>query len=323
MRPGPLKTFEESMRMAATFAESPTRLRFPRQPWLWVLAPLVAFVAVLSLLSWWFTEPLVDKTPTPALTHAPAPVSASKPEPRAWPAEHLEGEPAKRLLLQVLRTAAERIAAVKGYTATFRKQERIQGKLGPETTMEMKVRHQPFAVYLKYLNPQAGKEVVYAEGRYGNKVIGHNAGWTRQLLPRLAVPPTHPLALAESRHPITEAGLANLIRKLIHFRELDLADPEAVTILDRATGPNGQPVLRSFHEHPHYQPDRPFARVEVLYDPETFLPIQITSFDWPSPDDPGHFPLAERYTYENLNLDAKLSDLDFDPANPAYAFHRF
>jgi hypothetical protein len=33
--------------------------------------------------------------------------------------------------------------------------------------------------------------------------------------------------------------------------------------------------------------------------------------------------LAERYLYENLDLDADLTALDFDPANPEYAFHRY
>ena len=68
----------------------------------------------------------------------------------------------------------------------------------------------PFAVYLKFLAPQAGKEVVYAEGHHENKVIAHSGGLARLLVPRLAVAPDHPLALADSRHAVTEAGVANL-----------------------------------------------------------------------------------------------------------------
>ena len=62
----------------------------------------------------------------------------------------------------------------------------------------------------------------------------------------------------------------------------------------------------------------------MLYDPETRLPRRIDSYDWPEPGKgPGALQLAERYSYEDLDLDAPLSDLDFDPANPAYAFSRF
>ena len=127
----------------------------------------------------------------------------------------------------------------------------------PEQTLAMKVRHRPFAVYLKFLAPKEGKEVVYAEGHHENKVITHTPGVVGWLIPRLAVPPDSPQVLAESRHPITEAGLANLTKKLIGFRRMDLDDPEAVTILDRTTGPDGRAWLRSLHTHPRKDRNAP------------------------------------------------------------------
>ena len=60
---------------------------------------------------------------------------------------------------------------------------------------------------------------------------------------------------------------------------------------------------------------------ELLTD--TRLPAQIRSYDWPEPGETGDLKLAERYTYEQLDFDASLTDLDFDPANPEYAFSRF
>ena len=168
----------------------------------------------------------------------------------------------------------------------------------------MKVRQRPFAVYFKFLAPKPGKEVLYAEGHHDDKVIAHSGGLAGRLVPRLALQPDHPLALAETRHPVTEAGLAKLTAKLIGFRRLDLEDPEAVTTLDRTTGPDGRLRYRSVHTHPAQNPDRPFARVVVLYDPVTRLPIQITSYDWPAPDHQGELLLAEDYSYEDLDLGA-------------------
>ena len=187
----------------------------------------------------------------------------------------------------------------------------------------MKVRQRPFAVYFKFISPHEGKEVVYAEGQRENHVIAHGGGIVRFLVPRLAVPPTHPLALADTRHAITEAGLANLTMKLINFRRMDLKDAEAITILDRTTDEKGRPRLRSVHRHPTPHQDRPFAYVEVLYDPESRIPVQISNFEWAGPENRDQPLLAERYLYEDLDLDAKLTALDFDPANPAYAFHRY
>ena len=190
--------------------------------------------------------------------------------------------------------------------------------------MKLKARPDPFAIYFKFVSPHPGKEVVFASGRHDDKIVAHNGDWKDKLIPRLKLDPKGLIALADSRHPITEAGLVHLTDKLIGFRRLDLDDTEAVTILDRVTEDDGRKWLRAVHTHPHHHPDRPFARVEVRLDPETFLPLQITSFDWPADEaKPGALQLAERYAYDDLDLDANLTDLDFDPANPAYGFSRF
>jgi hypothetical protein len=214
---------------------------------------------------------------------------------------------------------------VSGYTATLRKQERIGGKLLPEHKMLMKVRHQPFSVYFKYLapSPDPGREVLFVEGKHNNKMIVHKNDITRHLFPRLPIDPNGPLALADNRHPITEAGLANLTAKLIGYRKLDLNDGESRCTLDRCTDEEGREWLRSVHVPGKQAPDRPFQRVEVLYDPATNLPHQIRNFDWVKPDHEGELPLAERYTYDDLNLTAPLGEIDFDTSNPEYAFKRF
>ena len=62
----------------------------------------------------------------------------------------------------------------------------------------------------------------------------------------------------------------------------------------------------------------------MLYDPDTLYPVHISSFDWPaSADQAGELELAERYVYDDVRFDPAPSAIDFDPANPAYAFQRF
>jgi hypothetical protein len=311
---------------------SPTQPRIPTsgRRWVWVALSVVLLpLLLLGVASWWLTEPLQSVSTVHRAHVAARPVLEPAVGPSStagcleWPADRLEGDAAKRRLLDILTKVKSRIDHVEGYTALFRKQERLDGKLGKLQTMQMKVRNAPFAIYLKFVDPEPGKEVVYCEGRHDNKMIAHSTGWSRRLLPRLALAPTHPLALAENRHPITDAGLASLTNKLLGFRRMDLTDPEAVTILDRITTPDGRTLLRSIHTHPNPNADRPFARVEVLYNPETKFPVEISSFDWPTPGETEELALAERYVYEDLKLDESFSDMDFDPANPAYAFHRY
>lgn len=293
-----------------------------RRKWLSLVLTVPALVV---LTSWWFTAPLDDEPgePMSPVSSMPAPSAPSTGGRPAWPEGRLEGREAKERLLAIVEDAARRIDQATGYTATFKKQERLGGTLYPEQTMAMKVRQRPFAIYLKFLAPKAGKEVVFAEGHHGNKVIAHNGDWTRRLIPRLSVAPDSPTALAESRHPITEAGLSKLAEKLVTFRKIDLEDAEAVTILDRTTGPDGRAWLRSTHLHEHPNATRPFQKIEVLYDPETHFPLRISNYDWPAPGISGEPPLAERYAYDDLVLDAPLTALDFDPSNPAYEFLRY
>ena len=291
----------------------------------WVVALLMTVVAVVIGVSWWLTAPLEEPTVPPpvAATPEPGPMVRNQDQPVDWPEGEVKGLAAKRLLLRSLEQASDQLGRSTGYTATFRKQERLNGKLGTEQTLAMKVRHEPFAIYLKFLAPKPGKEVVYAEGHHDNQIIAHNGDWTRKLVPRLKVAPDSAVALADSRHPITEAGLLNLVRRLARFRVLDLTDDDAETILDRLTDAEGRDWLRSVHLHTIRTDERPFMRVEVLYDHATRYPMQISNFDWPEPGQTGDLHLAERYRYDDVKLDAALGPIDFDPANPDYAFMRF
>ena len=308
----------------SSLAAEPERPELPRRlPRAWWLALIVIPIS-LGFASWYFTASLEDhQVPLPpgSEPNRPVAVAPTVDEPLTWPDRRVEGEEAKATLLRVMERAVARVERVEYYTAKFLRQERVGGVLGPEIVSTLKVRNHPFAIYLKYRTVKPGKEVVYAEGHHDNKVIAHNGDWTRKLIPRLAVAPDSPLALADSRHPVTDAGLLSLSRKLLKFRRLDLGDADASTVLDRTTAPDGRPVLRSVHHHSK-PAGRPFCHVEIWYDPETLLPFQISSYDWPAPGQSGPLDLAERYLYEDLKLDAPLSAADFDPANPEYAFTR-
>jgi hypothetical protein len=298
----------------------PTRFRrLVRRKWLWAVASLPLIVLAVS---GWLTAPL---EPPSVGTTSTKPTLVKPPEVKLadWPTVPIEGPAATRLLLDSLLSARDRLAASGGYTALFRKVERVNGTLGAERVMEMKCRHDPFAIYLKFRTPEPGKEVVFSTGHYDDEVIAHGVGLSRRLVPRLKLSPEAARAISGDRHPITEAGLWNLTERLIKYRRLDLDDREARTVLDRTLGDDGREYLRSSHTHPTHKSNRPFQVVEVLYDPLTRIPVAIWNYDWLSPGGTGEPRLAESYRYDDLKLDVRLSDLDFDPANPAYDFTRF
>ena len=281
-----------------------------------------------SLVYYLMNEPVTNALDGAVGRISPPEHLESEPEttiqpPLRWPDETLSGTPAKELLLRFIEQSVAQFEAIPGYQATLNRQERVDNKLGPEQIIKLKVRHAPFAIYMKFLSPDTGKEAIFAEGQNDNHVVAHGGGLTRLLLPHLKVPPRSRLALSGNRHPITEAGLLNLTRKLLRFRQMDLEDEDAETVLDRVTDSEGRCWLRSVHTHTVQVADRPFSYVEVYYDPETNLPSRIKSFDWPATNGEDLKHLAERYEYTNLVIDAQFGQDDFDYQNPAYDFRRF
>ncbi len=54
-------------------------------------------------------------------------------------------------------------------------------------------------------------------------------------------------------------------------------------------------------------------RAVINLDMESKIPIKVRIYDWDG-------LLVEDYGYENLKLDAALTDTDFNPNNPEYRF---
>ncbi|MCA9065549.1 MAG: DUF1571 domain-containing protein, partial [Planctomycetaceae bacterium] len=64
--------------------------------------------------------------------------------------------------LFALQDGARFLENVKTYSAVFNKQERINGDLSENQTIEMKIQHHPhFGVYMKWKNGDAGRQVLY------------------------------------------------------------------------------------------------------------------------------------------------------------------
>jgi hypothetical protein len=269
--------------------------------------------------------PLPDRSGPPTIGAADLVGSpetqANKPLP-PWPTETTTGDRARAITLAYLTRAKQIIDKIPSYSATLRRRESINGKFGPEQTLLLKARHNPFSIYLQFLAPKKGKEALYVEGERDGKVMAHNGDWTRRLIPLLEVDPTSPLAMKDNRHPITDAGLEKLVNRLLYFRQLDIRDNQGSVTCDRVVDEVGKEWYRYITLLPEPDGLRPFHRVDVYLCPEIGLPLRIRNYEWPASDSPSNEPvLVETYAYDDLNLDAGLSSADFDPHNPEYAFY--
>ncbi|QDV34758.1 DUF1571 domain-containing protein [Tautonia plasticadhaerens] len=264
----------------------------------------------------------VAPLPSPASLEAAPEAAATRrtAPPPDWPSDRLEGPEAKRLLLDALAGLVERLERHDGYSAVIRRQERVGGRLLAEQTLRMKVRHRPASIYVRNIGVQDGFEVIFVEGLRDGKLIHHSGGLAGRLLPVLELSPRSPLAMSQSRFPITEAGLLSAARMLRDDCRRDLGEPGASIVLDRLVDPEGHTRYRSRLRYDAPAPGRPFSRVEVLYDPGTFLLREMTFSDWPEAPGPGEPLLGGRFVVVEFDPSAVPSDRDFDATNPAYDF---
>ena len=142
---------------------------------------------------------------------AVSPLTQEKQEPTE------ENLPAKAIdrLRALHRLAFQRVLTMDTYTLRLKRREVVNGKKKPEEIILVKFRKEPFSVYLKWVGTEGNqREVVYVKGQHGNQIHTRLAAGDVFLMPagtRFSLAPDNPLVRANSRHPITEAGLGNLI----------------------------------------------------------------------------------------------------------------
>ena len=247
--------------------------------------------------------------------------SPAKPEVAAHPLD--------RALVFANQALASMRANVHDYTARLAKRESINGQLSKTSFMDLKIRcprvtasgqQTPFSIYMKFLQPRdaSGREVLWVEGRDNNNLLAHQPKGIIGLR-TFELKPDGMMAMQGQRYPIYEAGLENLIVKLIEKATRDRAAGLCeVTYRDELSF-NKRPC--SMIEVVHHQKRAPyeFHKAQVLIDNELNLPIRYTAYDWPK--SPGAKPsILEQYTYLNVKTNVGLTNEDFNPKNPAYTF---
>lgn len=241
----------------------------------------------------------------------------------------IEGRDALLFTLSLLEEGCRRLIGISNYTAIFSKQERVDGEICDGEVMQLKLRHEPFSVYMKWLVGDKGREVLYVEGQHDGKLLVKLGGWKGRLLPTLKLNPNGSRAMRTSRHPITQMGLLAVVTTLIENRREDLRRESRVRCRMVANQQFDQrDCFRYSLEYDRPQDSAIYRKSIVYIDKEYSLPIFIRNYAWPSPTDVldasemDNGTLIEHYTYSNIDLNAELADGDFNRTNTAYRFRR-
>jgi len=210
------------------------------------------------------------------------------------------------------------------YTATLVKRERVDGRLGAENEMFVKIRNRkpngtPFSIYMKFTAPAnvAGREVIWVENRNSNKLVAHDTGLIAGAI-RVNLDPNGFMAMKGNRYPIYDAGLENLAEKLIEKAQRDRAAGLCDVKFINAKV-EGRDCTMIQVTHPVKKAPFDFHVAKVFIDNELRIPIRYAAYSWPRR--PGGSPvLEEEYTYKNVRINVSLTDEDFNPDNPGYEF---
>jgi hypothetical protein len=272
--------------------------------------------------------PIRDPNVTPAFF--PAPLNASAAEApastEASPAipAQLIAAPGEHQLLPAVRWAKTGIAKldkIKDYSCTMVKRERINGTLGEYEHMFVKVRHEPFSVYVYFLGPAKvkGQEAIFVRGKNDGNIVAHPVGFRKKLVGTVSLKPDSMLAMQGNRYPMTELGLRRLTERLIEVGEHDCQFGECEVKVTPGAKINRRDCTCIEVIHPVPRRDFLFHLARIYVDSEHNLPTRYEAYEWP--EEVGGKPvLTEEYTYLNLKFNNGFTDKDFDPENPDYDF---
>jgi len=230
-----------------------------------------------------------------------------------------QSKPAIAPALELARASRDAMRKIPGYTCVFSKQEQLKKGTPTRHTMSLKLRREPFSVYLKYLDHAAGREVIYVEGRNNGKLQVHEASGLTSLLGTINLLPTSSEALKENKYPVTMIGMEKMLEPFIADWEESQkhADTKVVHYPQAKLG-NLECTMYEV-THPQKREQFKFHVSRVYFEKKTLMPVRAEQYAFPAKG--GAEPqLVEEYTYGDVKLDAVLTEADFDVQNGNYGF---
>ena len=225
-------------------------------------------------------------------------------------------------LMPVLRWAEKGlpdIERLQDYSATLVRRERIRGSLSGYEYTFVKIRHEPFSVYVRFESPDKvkGQEVIYVRGQNQGNLLAHRPS----MRATVSLSPTGMIATNGRNYPLTEIGMVNLVRRLVEVGQKDLRYGECEVKYFSDVKVAGRPCTVIQVTHPTPRDEFTFHMARIFIDNELKMPTRYESYDWPK-EAGGNPSLIEEYTYLDVKPNNGFTDEDFSVGNPSYGFQR-
>ncbi|MGC8638595.1 MAG: DUF1571 domain-containing protein [Isosphaeraceae bacterium] len=210
-------------------------------------------------------------------------------------------------LRAILLAARNRLDAVTSYQVTMTRAERVGGRLQSEDDVLLSIRRKPKAVRLEWTNgPSKGREVIYSSA-INDRMMYVNMANSSLPVPRMSLPIDSPLALRNSRHPISEAGFDTILDNLMKHLRPDTVDARRDGKLSYKGVKQPSGVDEPCHLFERITPSG--ETWQVYLQTRTLLPVVVSAVKTSSGE------LIERYSYRDLKLNpTELASAEaFDP----------
>lgn len=231
-----------------------------------------------------------------------------------------------KFALLLLKDGARYLKGIDNYTAAFHKEERVNGDMTEAQTIDLKIQHAPhFAVYMKWRNGDKGRQVLYSDEYEDGNMVVKLGGLKGRFLPAIKLNPLGSQAMSESRHPITEAGVLGMVKKMINHREMDLKHGHGVRCTRMPNQEFDQRDCYCFvfeYESPEFS--EVYRKSVMLLDARHHIPLLARNYTWAadpegmSAEELDQLTLIENYSFTELDFAREMVAQDFSRDNPRY-----
>jgi hypothetical protein len=234
------------------------------------------------------------RAPASATTPAGRPgTPAPTTQPPKDPAQ-IQAQNAAKAMAPLVAATQARLDSISNYQVKLTRQERIGTSLQEPEEVVLSVRRQPQAVRLEWREgPHKGREVLFTADRDGG-VMQVNMADSIVPMPRLSMRPDSPMALAQSRHPITEAGFETIVARLTStLKQTQSGDVAAGPLVYSGV----ETIAESAHPCHKFRQSKQGGETWLVYiDSQTKLPalVQATA---------GNGDVLERYVFRDVETD--------------------
>lgn len=219
--------------------------------------------------------------------------------------------------LELCQKSRAALAEATDYEATFHKKE-VDDKSNKlkETTMKLKLREEPFSVRLKFVKPNAGREVIYVQGKNDNKLLALEAGVVGGLTGWIPLDPKSSRAMENNKYAVTMIGMKNLLDRIITQWQNEAKFEEVDVTIDTEAKWGDVPCLLIKTSHPKPRNEFRFQATHLYLETATQFPIHLKQYGFPGKRDKEP-PVVEEYAYSQIKVNVGLKDGDFDHTKAA------